>query len=509
MMFPVSFRLLATAMMFASLMNSADASITISSNSTKNVVCSGGVCASTVNNGVLNVSDLQNLLASGNIKVVSTGSGHQTGDIKITAALTWVSSNTLTLDSYHSIIVNKPVTVTGAGGLTLVTNDGGTGGTFSFGPKGKIGFWSLSSSLTINGAAFTLENNLPQLGQDAGLNPAGNFALATDYDASADGAYPFAPIDGRALTGTLEGLGNQISNLSVVDTNRNDRVGLIWSIGEGGTVQNIRLVGAAIHGRGRVGSLAGENDGVVFGVTASGTVLGSAGSYIGGLVGINGGTISYSSAASEVSGGGKTKGAIIGGLVGYNVGAIANSFATGNVTDANGSTIGGLVGENGTTIAVSYASGAVSSGDGSCAGGLVGLSGGGHLTAISDSYSTGSVTAGANSNVGGFACERVYKIANSYSTGQITAGSGSTIGGFVGHDDNSFGNIANAYWDTTTSGIANSSQGAGNISNDPGITGLTTVQLQAGLPTGFDPSIWNESSTINRGLPYLLDIPPT
>jgi hypothetical protein len=53
-----------------------------------------------------------------------------------------------------------------------------------------------------------------------------------------------------------------------------------------------------------------------------------------------------------------------------------------------------------------------------------------------------------------------------------------------------------------------SEPGAGNIANDPGITGQTTAQLQAGLPAGFDPSIWAEDPGINNGLPYLIANPP-
>jgi hypothetical protein len=47
-----------------------------------------------------------------------------------------------------------------------------------------------------------------------------------------------------------------------------------------------------------------------------------------------------------------------------------------------------------------------------------------------------------------------------------------------------------------------------NKANNPGVTGLTTEQLQSGLPEGFDPSIWGESADINGGLPYLLANPP-
>jgi hypothetical protein len=57
-------------------------------------------------------------------------------------------------------------------------------------------------------------------------------------------------------------------------------------------------------------------------------------------------------------------------------------------------------------------------------------------------------------------------------------------------------------------GINNPSQGAGNIANDPGITGLTTQQLQSALPTGFDPKIWASNPNINNGYPYLRANPP-
>jgi hypothetical protein len=97
---------------------------------------------------------------------------------------------------------------------------------------------------------------------------------------------------------------------------------------------------------------------------------------------------------------------------------------------------------------------------------------------------------------------------SSYSTGALTAGSGSTIGGVIGSDQSIGGDLANSDWDLDTSGIDDPSQGAGNIPNDPGITGLTDTQLKAGLPGGFDPAIWAQRSSINNGYPYLLANPP-
>jgi hypothetical protein len=77
-------------------------------------------------------------------------------------------------------------------------------------------------------------------------------------------------------------------------------------------------------------------------------------------------------------------------------------------------------------------------------------------------------------------------------------------GGLIGVDEVQAAGISNTYWDTDTSGIKNPGQGAGNVPNDPGITGLTTEQLQSGLPQGFDPKIWGQNPNINYGFPYLL-----
>ena len=52
------------------------------------------------------------------------------------------------------------------------------------------------------------------------------------------------------------------------------------------------------------------------------------------------------------------------------------------------------------------------------------------------------------------------------------------------------------------------SQGAGNIKNDSGITGLTDAQLKSRLPAGFDPAIWGQRKKVNNGYPYLLANPP-
>src|SRR5580698_9474912 len=101
----------------------ACADVTISSAATQNMSCSDSVCAPTATNAVLNVGDLETMLAAGNVNVASTGSGVQAVDIKIADAVTWSNGSLLALDAYRSVRINEPVSATGAGGLSITTND--------------------------------------------------------------------------------------------------------------------------------------------------------------------------------------------------------------------------------------------------------------------------------------------------------------------------------------------------------------------------------------------------
>lgn len=468
----------------------ASAQVVVSSVATQNMNCSGGVCTPTAKKAVLNVDDLESLLASGNVEVTTTGSGVQADNIKVDAALTWSNTNTLALDAYESIAASHSVSVTGAGGLSLTTEDGGSNGTLSFGPKGNVTFQNLSSPLTINGTAYTLEDSVKTLASAITANPGGTFALASNYDASQDGTYSNCPI-GAELEGTLQGLGNTVSNLAVeAERVREGYSGaaLIEWVGTTGAVESLRLRGIRYKDRRRrntvAGGLIGINYGDLYGDSVSGSFISRW--VAAGLAGVNYGTIVSSSADVRV----RVSEGPAGGLVGANSGTIELSHASG---DVSGSHSGGLVSENYGIISQSYATGKVVYG-----GGLVGID----LEdgTISNSYATG---AARGNNGGGFVQEMPENttgtISDSYSTGAVSSGDG----GFVCDDVAT--NFSDDYWDTTTSGTDYGTCGDDNVS---GITGLTTQQLQSGLPTGFDPTIWAEDSKINTGLPYLINNPP-
>jgi hypothetical protein len=163
-----------------------------------------------------------------------------------------------------------------------------------------------------------------------------------------------------------------------------------------------------------------------------------------------------------------------------------------------------LVGDaQGGTYRQSFATGAVTGGDEANVGGLMGefVEGG----IITDSYATGAASGGQDANVGGLVGDNYYgSMVSSYSTGSVTGQAGSYLGGVIGYDQSSARELTNTYWDTATSGITNLSQGAGNVPNDPGIEGLSSTQLQSGLPQGFRHEIWKEKVNINNGFPYLI-----
>ena len=135
---------------------SSRANVDISTKPTQNMNCAKGVCAPTAKKATLNAGDVAEILASGDLTVMS---GNLAQNIVISAPLSWASAQRLTLDSYHSIEFDKPVTITGSGTLTITTNDGGSEGDFSFIGKGHVEFLDVSDSfhrLTINGQAYQL-----------------------------------------------------------------------------------------------------------------------------------------------------------------------------------------------------------------------------------------------------------------------------------------------------------------------------------------------------------------
>jgi hypothetical protein len=474
-----------TALMAALLAaTAAHGSVRISSKPTKNMNCIGGLCTATARKAILNADDLAAMLTGGDVTVAS---GSMASDIEIDHALSWGSPHRLTLDAYRSIAFYNRLDVLGAGSaLTITTNDGGTNGDFHFLGKGQVRIYDLMDSLVINGATYALVNTVKQLARKEAAGAA-NVALAQDYNFRnhTSSAPPIA-----SAGGVIEGLGHTIARFKI--NSASGPAALIGTQNSASTIRDLRLHSVSITASGsrqEIGALVGHADGTVDGCFADGQVTslqsGQTSSNIGGLVGTSDGLVVNSGAAVSVSSQGvDVAGGLVGVLTGSAPGTVEYGYATGAVSaTAAQATVGGLVGANlGGFVISSYARGAVTGGDQAVAGGLIGFN---------------TQNADLQAQV----------VDESYSTGKVTGGSDAFVGGVIGVDASGFNNFDN-YWDLDTSGVSDPSQGAGSPQDDLGLTGLTTAQFLAKLPSGFAKTTWRQGGAINDGYPYLLGNPP-
>jgi hypothetical protein len=447
----------AAALTAALLPASVLADVVVSNDPTQNMNCVNGSCAPTHSNAVLNVADLTNMLAAGDV-TLGTRFGkrkHQKDAhyIDIEVPVSWTSSGKLTLAASDGGRIDAPMTVMGTGSLAM-------GYYYYLASGASVTFWDLSSSLTIDGASYTLVGDVSTLASDiVAAQGKGNYALANDYDAAGDN-FQKAPIPN--FSGTLIGLRHSISNLKIRKGSGGCQ-GLISN--NQGFIEYLQLHAVSITSTTQksVGSLAGCNGGNIYYVSVDGTVKGNNTANVGGIAGANDGSIAIARVAVSVSGG------QTGGIVGENDSGVSQAYASGSVTGQ--SNVGGLVGANKSYLQNSYSTAAVN-GNGGTVGSLAGFNG----ADITDCYAIGTVS-----------------------------GTG-IVGGLVGYDPNE--SVSNGYWDLDTSGINDPNQGAGLPKDDTSITGLTTAQLQARLPNSFLKTIWGRDPNINNGFPYLLAVPP-
>lgn len=296
-----------------------------------------------------------------------------------------------------------------------------------------------------------------------------------------------------AFYGKYDGNDYTISNL-YINRPLENKIGLLAFTGSSAVLQNIRLENVDITGNQYVGGLVGLNNGTINNCNVSGEVKGY--EYVGGLVGKDeGGTTSNSYSTAKVTGNGSHIGGLVGynrdgtitnscatgkvegynnvgGLVGTNYGMIENCYAKGNVTGIND--IGGLVGENNEDINYCYATGIVNGK--SYVGGLVGQYYDGD---IGNCYATGTVN--GEDYVGGLIGDVDDDDVNScYATGNVNGNSG--VGGLIGYNNG-------CIYDSYAAGIVNGISYVGGLVGDN--------------PGYVENSYWN--SEINGSLPGIGD----
>lgn len=134
--------------------------------------------------------------------------------------------------------------------------------------------------------------------------------LAADMDLS---GISFTPI--ASFSGIFDGQGHTISGLSLTESP--SPTGLFRYIQEGGCVKDLTLTGTVSPGAdaAAVGTIAGENRGLIQNCIFTGTVEGT--TNVGGIAGVNQGTISNCTVEGSITG--KT---MTGGIVGRNSGTV-------------------------------------------------------------------------------------------------------------------------------------------------------------------------------------------
>jgi len=452
------------------------------------------------------------MLGTSDVKV-TTGAGAV--GISIASPLSWGSSNRLTLDAKHSVTIRSRMIVEGTGGLTITIDD--AAGAFNIYPQGSVTFWDTTSSLIINGNAYTLVNDIATLAADVAANNTGYFALAKDYDASVDGTYTAAPIS-TVFEGTMEGLGHVISNLTISTGNsvyyvglfaRTYRVRVIRDIGlenvqvssdstnfnytyvvgalvgefktlrDGSNILNVHVQGSisTAHGGGDVGGLIGHamGYGTPNNITQSRCDCSVTGGYAGGLLG-------YGDGANQIAGShtsGFINGVVAGGLLGEShtagnngITAITDSYSSASITGGGGYA-GGLAGATDGSISGSHAVGSISA----CIGYGGGLAG--FANTIADSHATGPVSSAcpnAGVALGGLAGE-AGGVIRSFATGPVSGGGGTctgALGGLIGFS----GGIQTSYATGTVS------NGGGPSCRMGGLAGLSLGSISNSYALG-------------------------
>ena len=280
----------------------------------------------------------------------------------------------------------------------------------------------------------------------------------------------------NSYTGTFDGGNHTISGLTVKGSDEN--AGLFGYIGkDGGTVKNVVLKDVQITSNNQyanVGGMAGINNGTIENCSVSG---GSVSGYsAGGVVGQQySGSITLCNSSATVQGTSQ-----VGGVVGYtNYGVTLTAcYATGDVTAKDNDTAGiffagGVVGSNGGNLTACYATGDVTGGTGSIyVGGVTGSNDSSTLTACY--HATGTVS------------------------GPVEA-----TGGVTGRNYNAFGApvITACYWGSNpNTGIGENQAGTGDTEK---VDGDWTEAIKAMNDALNGLTTWYYDLS-NEGLPVLM-----
>ncbi|WP_071149250.1 fimbrillin family protein [Bacteroides ndongoniae] len=148
-----------------------------------------------------------------------------------------------------------------------------------------------------------------------------NCTLMTDIDLSGVNWEPVAFGNYNTYyTGTFDGNGHTISNLTITNLYFNYYCGMFGSVGTNATIKNLTLENVSLNvssneGLAAIGALAGSNQGIISNCNVSGNIsTNSRLFYVGGIVGrMDSGVIQYCHSSASIQGGNST---YVGGVLG-------------------------------------------------------------------------------------------------------------------------------------------------------------------------------------------------
>lgn len=341
-----------------------------------------------------------------------------------------------------------------------------------------------------------------------------NFALKNDINASdlTDFNVIGTNADDVVIgySGTFDGRGNRIIGLEV---DNESNAGIFSQINQTGTVKNLNVYSGTFTGSSTAGAIAGINNGTIENITAFGntvTVTGDSGN-AGGIAGTNSGTVDDVESSGSVIA--ERDNAIVGGLVGTNESGatVNNSYSNSAVTSTSGTDagLGGVVGVNEGTVSLVDSLGVTNGTNSTNVGGVIGINRGTLSSAYNESivngYSKVGGIIGENSTGG-----TVTNIVNATSvTGENESADNVSqyVGGLVGSNSGSVTNGRNNGTITGTNYVggmvgsnADEHSILANLTNDSSaaIEGENYVGGIAGTNLGTITA-QNQSNLINRG----------
>jgi filamentous hemagglutinin family protein len=90
-------------------------------------------------NSVITVAQLESMLQTANVLILTSFTGNAPGDITVANNVTWDNSNKLTLSAYRNVNINASITNNAGGSLAVNADTTNTGvGTINFGENGNI-----------------------------------------------------------------------------------------------------------------------------------------------------------------------------------------------------------------------------------------------------------------------------------------------------------------------------------------------------------------------------------